>query len=140
MPAAISVSLHEKNGLVLFIGKARCARCHDGPNFTDNKFQNTGIGNIDDPGRYSVTRLEADRGAFKTSSLRNIELHPPYVHEGSLPTLRAVIDYYDHGGNHRAGQSPFVMKIGLTENEKRDLTRFLGALTDVATASASPRK
>jgi len=47
---------HEKNGLVVFVGKGRCARCHDGPNFTDNKFQNIGIGLQDDQGRSSTHR------------------------------------------------------------------------------------
>jgi cytochrome c peroxidase len=95
-----ALTLHEKNGLVLFIAKARCARCHDGPNFTDNKFQNTGIG--DDEGRSAVTKQESDRGAFKTPGLRNVALHAPYMHDGSLGTLEAVIDYYDRGGFHLA--------------------------------------
>jgi cytochrome c peroxidase len=74
----------EKNGLVLFIGKARCARCHNGPNFTDNKFQNIGTGSEEDPGRYSVTHLEQDRGAFKSPGLRNVALHAPYMHDAAL--------------------------------------------------------
>jgi cytochrome c peroxidase len=87
-----ALNVQEKNGLVLFIGKARCARCHDGPNFTDNKFQNIGTGNDEDPGRYSVTHLEQDRGAFKTPGLRNVALHAPYMHNGSAATLEVVID------------------------------------------------
>ena len=125
---------HEKNGLVVFVGKGRCARCHDGPNFTDNKFQNIGVGAEDDQGRSSITGTESDRGAFKTPGLRNVELHAPYMHDGSLPTLRAVIDYYDRGGGPRPGKSPFLMKIGLTEGEKRDLVSFLLSLTDTPAA------
>ena len=52
------------------------------------------------------------------------------MHDGSLPTLEAVIDYYDRGGDARTGKSPFIMKIGLTQGEKRDLVRFLRALSD----------
>jgi len=125
---------HEKNGLVVFVGKGRCARCHDGPNFTDNKFQNIGVGPEDDQGRSSITGAESDRGAFKTPGLRNVELHAPYMHDGSLPSLRAVIDYYDRGGGPRPGKSPFLMKIGLTEGEKRDLVSFLLSLTDTPAA------
>ena len=68
-----ALTLHEKNGLVVFIGKGRCARCHNGLNFTDNKFQNIGAGQEDDKGRFAVTAIESDRGAFKTPSLRNVE-------------------------------------------------------------------
>ena len=55
-----------------------------------------------------LTGAESDRGAFKTPGLRNVELHAPYMHDGSLPTLRAVIDYYDRGGGPRPGKSPFL--------------------------------
>jgi cytochrome c peroxidase len=131
-----ALTLHEKNGLVLFIAKARCARCHDGPNFTDNKFQNTGVG--DDEGRFAVTKQEIDRGAFKTPGLRNVALHAPYMHDGSLATLEAVIDYYDRGGNDKKGKSPFVLKIGLTRAEKQDLLAFLKTLNGSVAAAALP--
>jgi cytochrome c peroxidase len=122
-----ALTLHEKNGLVLFIAKARCSRCHDGSNFTDNQFQNTGVGDRDE-GRFAVTHKESDRGAFKTPGLYNVALHPPYMHDGSLATLEAVIDYYDRGGNEKKGKSPFLLKIGMTREEKQDLLAFLKTL------------
>jgi cytochrome c peroxidase len=122
-----ALSLHEKNGLVLFIAKARCSRCHNGSNFTDNQFQNTGVGDRDE-GRFSVNQKESDRGAFKTPGLYDVASHPPYMHDGSLATLEAVIDYYDRGGNQKKGKSPFVLKIGLTKEEKQDLLAFLKTL------------
>jgi cytochrome c peroxidase len=131
-----ALTLHEKNGLVIFIAKARCARCHDGANFTDNKFQNTGIG--DDEGRFAVTKQENDRGAFKTPGLRNVALRAPYMHDGSLATLEAVIDYYDRGGDDKKGKSPFVLKIGLTREEKQDLLTFLKTLSGSVAAAALP--
>jgi cytochrome c peroxidase len=133
-----ALTLPEKHGLVLFIAHARCSRCHDGPNFTDNKFQNTGVGNNDE-GRFAVTQQEADRGAFKTPGLRNAALHAPYMHDGSLPTLEAVIDYYDRGGDDKKGKSPFMLRIGLTTEEKQDLLAFLKTLNgSVAPARQSP--
>jgi cytochrome c peroxidase len=122
-----ALTLHEKNGLVLFIAKARCSRCHDGSNFTDNQFQNTGVGDRDE-GRFTVTQQAGDRGAFKTPGLYNVALHPPYMHDGSLATLEAVIDYYDRGGNEKKGKSPFLLKIGLTREEKQDMLAFLKTL------------
>lgn len=132
-----ALTLREKNGLVLFIAKARCSRCHDGPNFTDNKFQNTGVGDNDE-GRFAVTQQESDRSAFKTPGLYNVALHAPYMHDGSLATLEAVIDYYDRGGNDKKGKSPFLLKIGLTSEEKQDLLAFLKTLNGSVAAAKLP--
>jgi len=118
----------EKNGLLLFIAKARCSQCHSGPNFTDNKFYNLGVAG-DDPGRYAITRLPEDRAAFKTASLRDVALHAPYMHDGSQATLEDVVDYYDTGGPDVPGKSPLMTKLGLTAEEKRDLVAFLKSLT-----------
>ena len=126
----------EKNGLVLFIGKAHCARCHNGPNFTDNKFHNIGINSGDD-GRYRLTKLQEDWGAFKTPGLRNVAAHAPYMHDGSVLTLMSVIDYYDRGGNPSKRKSPFIYKTGLSNSEKRDLLEFLQTLNE---PSGQPQK
>jgi cytochrome c peroxidase len=132
-----ALTLNEKQGLVLFIGKARCARCHNGPNFTDNEFHNTGIGS-GDYGRFGVTHADADRETFKTPGLRNVTAHPPYMHDGSVGTLGGVIDYYDRGGNARKGKSPFIYRIGLSSSEKRDLLAFLKALGADADSPKKP--
>src|SRR5436305_327851 len=81
----------QKRGLVVFFSNnARCDSCHEGANFTNGKYANVGIG-MDRPspdlGRYAVTRDEADRGAFKTPTLRDVALTGPYMHDGSLKTL-----------------------------------------------------
>ena len=67
------------------------------------------------------------RGAFKTPGLRNVLLTAPYMHNGSLPNLEAVIEFYDRGGDVR--ESSELEPLGLTPGEKRDLIAFLGALT-----------
>ena len=54
------------------------------------------------------------------------------MHDGSAATLNAVIDYYDRGGNEKQGKSPFIMKIGMTPQEKHDLIAFLKTLTDTS--------
>lgn len=118
----------EKNGLVLFIAKARCSRCHNGPNFSDGQFHNLGVSK-GDAGRFEVTKITADRGAFKTPGLRNVVTHPPYMHDGSLSTLEAVIDYYDRGGNDDPNKSKLLTPLELTADEKRALLAFLNTLT-----------
>jgi len=118
----------QMRGLVLFVGKADCAMCHRGPNFADDQFHALGIRGHD-VGRFNVTSVEADRYAFKTPTLRNVELTAPYMHDGSMSTLRRVIDFYDAGGGHQQPKSPLLRKLDLTEREKSDLVAFLESLT-----------
>jgi cytochrome c peroxidase len=88
--------------------KANYVVCHtigktDAP-FTDNKFHNLGIGadtrgNLNDPGRYSVTKQDADLGCFKTPTLRNLANRGPFMHDGSFPTVKDTLAHYIGGGN-----------------------------------------
>ncbi|HKS23474.1 MAG TPA: cytochrome c peroxidase [Thermoanaerobaculia bacterium] len=118
----------QKRGLALFVGKAECAMCHRGPNFEDDQFHALGIGG-DDVGRFKVTGVEADRNAFKTPTLRNVALTAPYMHDGSLATLRDVIELYNAGGGANQPKSMLLRKLNLTEKEKADLAAFLESLT-----------
>jgi cytochrome c peroxidase len=98
--------------------------------FTDGKFHNTGIGadrhgRYKDLGRYLQTHKEEDRGAFKTPSLRNVALTAPYMHDGSLKTLKDVIDFYVRGGNPNPHQDTLIHKLNLTKQERADLLAFL---------------
>ena len=76
-----------------------------------------------------MTSLEADRGAFKTPTLREISRTAPYMHDGSLGTLEDVVEYYDRGGNRNSGLDPELRLLKLTDAEKRALAAFLLALT-----------
>lgn len=120
-------------GLTLFKGKARCVLCHNGPNFTDNKFHNIGVPQVgplkEDLGRYMVTLAEKDKGAFKTPTLRSIVETAPYMHDGAFRTLEEVIDFFDQGGGDNPHLSPLIKPLGLTVEEKADLREFLRALT-----------
>ncbi|HXG61846.1 MAG TPA: cytochrome-c peroxidase [Planctomycetota bacterium] len=120
-----------KRGLEIFTGKGRCATCHSGPNFSDNRFHNLGLGD-GDPGRMKVTGREEDYGAFKTPTLRNIALTAPYMHDGSMRTLREVIDHYEKApalNPKPRNLSIFMQPIKLTDSEKEDLIAFLRTLT-----------
>jgi cytochrome c peroxidase len=90
-----------------------------------------------DLGRYEVTRLPADRWAYRTPSLRNVALTAPYMHDGSLATLEAVVDYYQKGGIDNPGKDPLLKPVPLSAQDKRNLVAFLRTLTgDNATALA----
>ena len=82
-----------------------------------------------DEGRFEVTRLEKDRFAYRTPTLRNVELTAPYMHDGSLASLRDVVDFYDRGGNPNPALDEFMMPLFLTERQKEDLVAFMRSLT-----------
>lgn len=109
-----------------------CANCHGGPLFTDGRFLNIGVG-MDAPnpdtGRYQVTHLEKDWGAFKVPTLREIENTPPYMHDGSIETLEGVVDYYDKGGTPNKNLHPLMKPLHLTEKEKKALVAFMKSLS-----------
>ena len=116
----------------LFNGKALCATCHAGPEFSDQSFHNLGVG-MDaanpDLGRFAVTKKNSDRGSFKTPGLRNVALTPPYMHDGKEKTLLAVVQYYEKGGTPNSNLDPMLTPIRLTEQERQDLVAFMEALT-----------
>jgi len=82
-----------------------------------------------DLGRYEVTGRPEDRWKYKTPTLRNVALTAPYMHDGSLPTLRDVVEFYDVGGLKNELLDPLIMPLGLNDGEKDDLVAFLESLT-----------
>ncbi len=118
-------------GRALFLGKAGCVECHGGYNLTDERFHNLGVG-MDAPspdlGRFLVTGKDEDRGAFKTPTLRDVARTAPYMHDGSLPTLAEVVDFYDRGGTPNPWLDPDMAPLGLTVAERAALVAFLEAL------------
>ena len=115
-------------GMTLFSGKANCAACHAGANFTDEQFHNLGVGmQADQPdlGRFEVTKIEKDKGAFKTPTLRNTALSAPYMHDGSQSTLEEVVKWYNKGGHPNANLSDKMKVLNLTEQEEKDVIAFM---------------
>ena len=133
-----AVSAAAKRGFVLFDGKANCAVCHSGWRMSDDGFHDIGLPGTDQ-GRAAVApgivQLEH---AFKTPTLRNINQRAPYMHDGSMPTLAAVIDHYDHGFEHRDSLDTQIHPLGLTSDEKSDLLAFLDTLTSVDVPAIVP--
>lgn len=138
-----ALSASAQRGLELFQGKARCVLCHNGPNFTDNKFHHIGVPQTgplqEDVGRYAVTKREADRRAFKTSSLRSVALTAPYMHTGGFKTLEEVVEFYNGGGEAVPGKDAFMSALNLTDQEKKDLVEFMNSLTGDLTKMAPPK-
>ena len=128
-----ALSESARRGLMLFRGKANCTACHAGPNLTDEEFHNTGVawraGRLTDEGRYAVTHNDADRGAFKTPTLRQVSETAPYMHDGSLSTLADVVDRYNQGGVPNPHLDREIRPLNLAGREKKDLVAFLESLT-----------
>lgn len=127
-----SLNTSALHGLWLFESRGKCWKCHAGRNFTDELFHNTGVSWNKEPldlGRMEVTKLESDRGRFKTPTLRGVAQSPPYMHDGSLATLEDVVEFYNRGGIKNPHLSPLVEPLGLSNEEVRDLVAFLKALS-----------
>lgn len=122
----------ERRGMNLYFGeKTNCSKCHGGFNFTDYAFENNGLyETYTDPGRFRLTGKEADRALFKVPSLRNVGVTAPYMHDGSLPALEAVVEHYNSGVKNHPHKSVLIKPLGLTSSEQADLVAFLKALTD----------
>ncbi len=132
-----ALSAQERQGMQLFFSsKTMCSSCHSGPDLTDDLFHNVGLfHHYFDRGRYNVTRDPLDEGKFKTPTLRNVALSPPYMatgdsEKGLLATLEQVVDHYNDGGTPFPNKDPRVKKLGLTDQEKASLVAFMKALTD----------
>jgi len=124
----VALSDSAQRGLKLFFGKAHCAACHAGPNFTDNAFHNIGVGmksQHPDRGRQAISKLLGDRGTFKTPSLRDITRTGPYMHDGSISTLEEVVDWYNKGGAKNPQLDEEIYSLNLTDREKQDVLTFL---------------
>jgi cytochrome c peroxidase len=131
-----TMSQQELEGYAVF--NQKCASCHATDLFTDNSFRNNGLPvnpSLNDVGRYRVTESAQDLHKFKVPSLRNVEKTAPYMHDGRLYTLEAVLDHYSSGVENSATLDPILKRngmlgIALTASEKSQLIAFLKTLTD----------
>jgi cytochrome c peroxidase len=120
----------EKRGFDLFVGKAHCVSCHSGWAFTDASFHDIGSAKGADTGRGKLFPTSVKLNyAFKTPTLRDVARRAPYMHDGSVPTLDAVVDLYNRGGIERPSRSDLIRPLNLSQGEKADLIAFLHALT-----------
>ena len=127
-----AVDASAQRGFELFRGKAQCSLCHSGFNFSDNGFHNIGIKagpEGDDDGRFAHRKVKVLKGAFKTPTLRDIELTAPYMRNGIYKTLDEVVEHYDRGGDDKRNLSANIKPLGLTPDEKTDLVAFMKSLT-----------
>jgi cytochrome c peroxidase len=128
----------ELKGLELV--KQNCQGCHSSELFTDNEYHNNGLdsdfSNTEHEGvhlgRYRISYDLADLGKFRTPTLRNVELTSPYMHDGRLTSLEAVVEQYSTGIKESETLDPRLPAGGLklAEDEKKAIVSFLKTLTD----------
>lgn len=148
LAGAVQLTESEERGRLLFeteynpffpdLSGADCAHCHGGANFENDQYMNNGLdtdATMTDIGREAVTQNANDKGKFKVSSLRNIAVTAPYMHDGRFQTLEQVIDHYNEGIKVSSTADPTVLNtkdtgLFLTAQDKEDLINFLKTLTD----------
>jgi len=141
-----AVSAAAKQGREVFFDKANCVQCHVGSNFTDSQFHNIGIGwdsaarRFTDEGRFVVTKKKEDLGAFKTPTLREVARRAPYMHDGSVATLREVIEFYNRGGRPNPNLSVRIKPLTLTTDEMDALVAFLESLSGEGYQDTPPKR
>ncbi|MNU25722.1 Cytochrome c551 peroxidase precursor [compost metagenome] len=127
-----ALSAEELQGMQLFFSeRTNCSGCHSDFNFTNYRFENNGLyQQYSDSGRMRFTHLESDRARFKVPTLRNIAFTAPYMHDGSISSLEAVIEHYNSGGSAHPNKSTLIRPLQLSPQEKASLVAFLKSLSD----------
>jgi cytochrome c peroxidase len=136
-------------GFALFTGALGCSECHrideKRPLFSDQTPHNTGVGFQPRAQRYAYageglptpSDPEHSPGRYVTPSLRNVALTAPYMHDGSLASLSAVIAYYEGGGSGSPFQDKRIRPLTLTPADRVDLMAFLQSLTGRTAAATA---
>ena len=142
MRGELQLSQQELKGFVLFTTEegADCFHCHGGfgnPLFTTHLFYNNGKDSLftDPSDRFAITSDPMDLGGYKATTLRNIEVQAPFMHDGRYTTLEEVIDFYAHDVKWSPSISPLMHHVNrggvqLTPQEKEELLAFIRSLHD----------
>ena len=138
-----AITAQEFRGYQVFKDAERgnCAKCHGGPNFTDNGYHNIGLKQPEgtaDEGRFKIKAVASMKGAFKTPTLRDIAQTGPYFHDGSATTLMEVVEHYSRGGDDKSNLSKDIRALVLSAADKDDLVAFMLTLSGRPNAFAIP--
>lgn len=131
-----AVSSEAIEGYKVFAGKGQCIVCHSPPLYGNSTFFNIGLEHgkaKPDVGRFNVTKNPADTSAFKTPTLRSIELSGPYFHDGSVAKLEDAVRYMAGGGKPDPNKSPILRDTQLSDKEVGQVVAFLKTLTSTET-------
>lgn len=134
-----AISVSAKRGFDVFNGKANCAACHSGWNFTDGSFHDIGLPDADIGRGKQLPSIKVMQHAFKTPTLRNSVERGPFMHDGSQKNLYSVVRHYNEAGVKRDSRSKDVYPLKLTAAEQDDLVAFMKTLSSEDPKVALPR-
>lgn len=129
-----AISNSAKRGWKLFSEELYCTQCHPAPNFTTHEAINNGLyANYGaDKGRFRIFNDSNDIGKFKIPSLRNITLTGPYMHDGSIKSLKDVLEHYKRGGERHELKDERITSFSLSNEQEEDLLEFFSTLVDTS--------
>jgi cytochrome c peroxidase len=133
-----AISDAAKRGFLLFNTKALCSNCHGGWKFTDDSFHDIGLATEDIGRAKQLPEIIKMQHAFKTPGLREITHRGPYMHNGMIGTLEAVVEHYNSGGIDRPSRSDLIKPLGLSAQERSDLVEFMRTLTSDSYSTTVP--
>jgi cytochrome c peroxidase len=131
-----AMSKDQLAGWRIFSDELYCTKCHPAPYFTTYEAANNGLyasyEGKTDQGRFRIHHDSSDIGKFKIPSLRNLPLTYPYMHDGSINSMEAVLEHYQKGGARHPLQDPRILSFELSTKEKAQLLAFFNALVDTS--------
>jgi cytochrome c peroxidase len=136
----VALTALELEGMSLFENKYKCNNCHgrisqgyNGADFIDIGLDKNPV----DPGRYTVTHHDTDKGKFRRPSIDNVAVTAPYMHDGRFNTLDEVLEFYSNGilespnlDTRLKNTNGKPMRMSITEHDKKAIIAFLNTLTD----------
>ena len=138
----VELSDEEFLGYVLFFDAdpdtkdAECGHCHNAPLFTTHEYFNNGIEDVEgldafpDKGLGEITGVALDQGRFRVTTLRNVALTAPYMHDGRFTSMQEVLNHYNSGGHFQPNKDPLIRPLQLEAHEMDAIISFLHTLTD----------
>ncbi|ALC15333.1 cytochrome c peroxidase [Desulfuromonas soudanensis] len=150
------LSRQARQGMEIFFGpRGGCSQCHAGAMLSDEQFHNLGVAERSDlqedwqqratrrfvlaekglpmlprdPGRYGVSKEPSDMGSFRTPPLHQVAQTAPYMHNGSMNTLKDVVAFFSRGGGHDAQKSRQLKSPDFSPEEQAALVAFLESLS-----------
>ena len=133
-----AIDANARRGFVTFNTKANCVACHSGWRFTDDSFHDIGLPDADLGRGKLIEGVEPLKHAFKTPGLRNVAGRAPYMHNGAVASMTAVIRHYDNNFVRRPSLSGEIYPLHLSDGDVHDLVAFLRTLTSKDPATEVP--
>lgn len=139
-----SLTVDEEDGKSMYLNNdprlpdAQCGHCHAPPLFQSNNYFNNGLDSVSslnqftDKGRGAISNNSLDLGRFRATSLINIHLSAPYMHDGRLSSLDAVMEHYTKQVKIAPNLDPNVANLKISDRQAKQVLAFIKTLIDTS--------